>query len=216
MKCNLCFSIVIALFLGSGAVFTQQTSQSVSTAQANLRFEEVTRGMAQQTVVDGLANKYRLEKIDLNSSELDVRVVHDQNGLPVGQISFEKGKVSAVVTYTLPPLSGDAVKLARELFGVLYFQAESPKAPTDIDKFLGTRNVVLNATLDRSQTRDFDEQRIIFDVGKMRYRIIITLPIQSNAPEVCGWTPLDESPAELWDGAAHNNPLNRSADSSPF
>ena len=179
MKSNLCLSIVIALLLGSGSVIAQQTSQGVSTS---LRFEEVTRGMAQQTVVDGLANKYRLEKIDLNSSEVDMRVVQDQNGLPLGQIFFEKGKVSAVVTYTLPPLSGDAVKLARELFGALYFQAESPKAPTDIDKFLGTRNVVLNATLDRSQTRDSDEQRIIFDVGKMRYRIIITVPIQSNAP----------------------------------
>jgi hypothetical protein len=182
MKGNFCFSIVLVLFVGSGTAIAQQTSPSVSTAQANLRFEEVMRGMAQQMVLDGLANKYHLQKIDLNSSELDMRAVYDQNGLAVGQIVFEKGKVSAVITNTLPPLTGDAVKLARELFGVLYFQAESPKAATDIDKFLGTRNVVLSATLDRTQTRNFDEQRIILDVGKMRYRIIINLPIQSSLP----------------------------------
>jgi hypothetical protein len=179
MKLNLYFRLVITLLLVSGCVIAQQISQGGS---SSLRFEEVSRGMTQQTVLDGLATKYRLEKVDLNSSELDMRVVHDQNGLPIGQIFFEKGKVSAVVTYTLPPLNGDAVKLGRELFAVLYFQAESPKTPSDIDKFLGTRSIVLNATLDRTQTRDSDEQRIMFDVGKMRYRIIITVPIQSNAP----------------------------------
>jgi hypothetical protein len=177
MKPDLCLRLLLIVLIGSSSVLAQESSQA-----NNLRFEEVTRGMPQQTVIDRLAKHYRLEKVDLKSDELDMRVVHDQTDLPIGQIFFQSGKVSAVVTYKLPPLTGDAVKLGREIFSALYFEADAPKAPSDIDKFLGTRNVVLNATLDRTQTRDFDEQRIMFDVGKIRYRIIITLPVQSNAP----------------------------------
>ncbi len=166
---------------------TQQTPVQGSTTinQYPSEISSVGIGMSRESVLSGLAGRYKLTKEDLGGgpvSQLEVWSV-EEKGSPASadfwEIAIKDGKVASVITRFSPTLRGDAVGLAQQLFAELY-----PRADVDsgqVAKFLGTRRLTVDVELGQISSGKSNEETMRFEFQNGRiFEIKIAAPLTST------------------------------------
>jgi len=90
-----------------------------------------------------------------------------------GEIVFEDGKVAGVRVTVTPDLSGDAVRLARQLFSTLQAHARPPAATTKVDSLLNVKRALVPVEIQNQVHPSGDTEMIRFDLDDVQLEVNI-------------------------------------------
>jgi hypothetical protein len=134
---------------------------------------DVKRGMAKDQVIAGLADRFVLEREDVGGLEWWTAHPKKPGEEDAGVVVFDNGKVSVVRIPMTPVLSGDAIRLARELFFMLQAHAKPPADATKVEWFLNLKRTNIPVEVQTESMPTEDTQMMRFDLGDVQIEVDI-------------------------------------------